>query len=168
MDEANPEFVPEWDVYRDKRGVPVTITREQVRAIWHAIAVVDQVRQAEGHESLFQIWNPPGAGTNGQTPVELAKSRLLGRMLVQGRPPTKTRPPVAEGGPAWDQLPGGDPFASELDAETRERLENQLREQRACLAVYSSLMLRHSGAPRAIEAARRIREITALLHPGAP
>ena len=37
---ASSEYVPEWDVYRDDDGVPVTITDAQVRAVWHALRVV--------------------------------------------------------------------------------------------------------------------------------
>jgi hypothetical protein len=101
---AGPEFVPEWDVFRDVGGTPVTITWQQVHAIWHAVRVVEQVRQAGGERLL---WQPGGAAT------ELAKSRLLGRMLVEGLPPTRTAPPRYLGGPAWHLLPGGDPFADQ-------------------------------------------------------
>ena len=108
---GNPEFVPEWDVYRSKDGNPVTITWEQCRAIWHAVHVVEMVRRAEGHESLFHIRDHDRAShRNSQTEPEMAKSCLLGRMLVDGLPPTKTRPPVQYSAPAWHLLPGGDPF----------------------------------------------------------
>jgi hypothetical protein len=106
---GNPEFVPEWDVFRDSDGKPVTITWDQVRAIWHAVHVVEQVRHAEGHESLWHIRHHD-TEINSQSEPELAKSRLLGRMLVQGLPPTKTKPPVEMSGPEWAALPGGDPF----------------------------------------------------------
>jgi hypothetical protein len=79
--ERGPEFVPEWNVYRDSSGQPVTITAQQVSAIWHAIHVVEEVRRSEGHQSLF-------AGPRN----EMRKSRLLGRMLLSGLPPTRTRP----------------------------------------------------------------------------
>ncbi len=115
---GNHEFVPEWDVFRDKDGNAVTVTWEQVRAIWHAVSVVEQVRQAEGHESLWH--KPPrpdldrhGRDVNYQTSAELAKSRLLGRMLVQGLPPTRTKPPTEYSGPVWAALPDGDPFAEQ-------------------------------------------------------
>jgi hypothetical protein len=98
------EYVPEWDVYRDASGMPVTITPEQCRAIWHAISVVEEVRYAEGCEPLT---------AGGQANANLAKSRLLGRMLFDGRPPTRTRPPLAWGGPDWSALEGGDPFAAD-------------------------------------------------------
>jgi hypothetical protein len=105
----NPEFVGEWDVYRDLDGNPVRLTVEQVRAIWHAINVVESVRSAENFESL---WSHPYPN--------LAKSRLLGRMLVDGRPPTRTKPPRSWGGPDWSALPGGDPFG-EAAEETSEK-----------------------------------------------
>jgi len=112
----NPEFRPDWDVMRDADGWPVTISWDQVRAIWHAIFVVESVRRAEGHESLWYCREPSGGRDakgnemNTQTSAELGKSRLLGRMLVDGLPPTMTRPPVEMGGPEWWGLPGGDPF----------------------------------------------------------
>ena len=111
----SPQFVPEWDVYRDADGNPVTITWEQVRAVWHAVHVVEMVRQTEDHDSLFHIRRPVDFRRNSQTEPELAKSRLLGRMLVHGLPPTRTRPPVVLGGPEWADLPGGDPFAEALN-----------------------------------------------------
>jgi hypothetical protein len=101
---SHPEFVPGWDVYHDRYGEPVTITPEQSAAIWHAISVVEAVRRAEGYEPMI-------TDHGGQTQANLAKSRLLGRMLFQGLPPTKTKPPVVLGGPEWADLPGGDPFA---------------------------------------------------------
>jgi len=97
------EFVPEWDVARDEDGNCIKLTVEQVYAVWHAIRVVELVRESEHYESL---WNRP----NG---INLYKSRLLGRMLVDGLPPTKTAPPESMGGPAWHLLPGGDPFAGQ-------------------------------------------------------
>lgn len=95
----NDEFVPEWDVYRDDEGRPVTITAEQMRAIWHALRVVEQVRS---HERYRSLWENPRA--------DIYKSRLLGRILIQGRPPTRSRPPTLFVGPDWSALPGGDPF----------------------------------------------------------
>lgn len=94
------EFVPEWDVYRDSEGKPVTISNQQVYAIWHAIGVVEAVRRSENYESMWVNPIP-----------NIAKSRLLGRILVAGRPPTKTKPPYVFGGPDWSALARGDPFA---------------------------------------------------------
>lgn len=99
------EFVVEWDVYRDDDGNPVTITPEQVKAIWRALGVVGIVRAHENSEPIGG-WE---GGWFGCMP-DLGKSRLLGRMLVHGRPPTRTRPPEAAGAPGWWLLPGGDPF----------------------------------------------------------
>lgn len=98
--DANPEFVREWDVYRDADGNVVTITEDQLHAIWSAINLVERVRRSEGYASLWDNAQP-----------NLFKSRLLGRILLHGLPPTKTKPPVELGGPAWWALPGGDPFA---------------------------------------------------------
>lgn len=100
----SPEFVPRWDVYRDEQGKPVTITRSQLAAIWHAVDVVEDVRNSEHFESLWDNGRP-----------NLAKSRLLGRMLLSGLPPTKSKPPTVLSGPAWWTLPGGDPFADSSD-----------------------------------------------------
>ncbi len=100
---AVPEFVADWDVYRDTHGQPVTITPWQSMAIWHAVHVVEAVRRAEGYEPM--ITDSPS-----QTQANLAKSRLLGRMLFHGLPPTRTKPPMELSGPAWWLLPGGDPF----------------------------------------------------------
>jgi hypothetical protein len=97
---ASQEFRPEWDVCRDSVGRPITLTADQVKAIWQAIDVVEQVRRSEGFESL---WRNPHAN--------LLKSRLLGRMLVDGLPPTRTKPPTLGAGPDWSALPGGDPFS---------------------------------------------------------
>jgi hypothetical protein len=101
----HPEFNPDWDVLRDMRGAPITITEDQLWAIWRAINVVEDVRRSTDHPSL---WENPS--------IDLLKSRLLGRMLLEGRPPTRTMPPTELGGPAWSLLPGGDPF----DDETRD------------------------------------------------
>jgi hypothetical protein len=101
----NPEFVPEWDVYRDQDGKPVTLNADQVYAIWHGIHVVELVRKAE---SARPLEGTPEGYINWRT--ELYKSRLLGRMLLEGRPPTKTKPPMSFAGPDWSKLPGGDPF----------------------------------------------------------
>lgn len=94
------EFISEWDVFRNRGGRPVTITEEQVRVVWHALRVVELVRSSESYESM---WSNPKPN--------LSKSRLLGRMLIEGKPPTRSKPPYHFGGPAWSQLPGGDPFA---------------------------------------------------------
>lgn len=71
-----------WDVMRDAAGNAITLTPEQVQAVWHAIYVVERVRASEGYDSLW---------TNPQP--NLGKSRLLGRMLVDGRPPLAEKPP---------------------------------------------------------------------------
>lgn len=73
-----------WDVDRDEHGDPVTITPQQMRAIWHAVRVVNEVRRAEGYAPI---------GDRGGWLPDLAKSRLLGRMLIDGRPPLDEKPP---------------------------------------------------------------------------
>lgn len=99
----NTDVTPaEWDVFRDQQGKPVTINEDQLRAIWHAVSVVEQVRRSTGHQSLWDNPHP-----------NLYKSRLLGRMLLDGLPPTTQLPPKVMGGPDWAGLPGGDPYIEE-------------------------------------------------------
>jgi hypothetical protein len=87
-------------MWRDDDANPITLTADQVGAIWHAIRIVEEVRHSQRYESL---WDRPHG-------INLSKSRLLGRMLADGLPPTKTKPPMKGAGPAWWLLPGGDPF----------------------------------------------------------
>lgn len=81
-----------WDVYRDPEGDPVTITEEQGRAIHHALTTVEAVRKAEGAPSLWKHQDPQ---------IEIAKSRLLGRMLYAGRAPLDEKPPHRMGACAY-------------------------------------------------------------------
>ena len=73
-----------WDVYRDDHGEPVTITEQQMHAIWHAIGVVQQVRRAEDARPIGE----------GNWHADLYKSRLLGRMVLDGKPPYDEKPPT--------------------------------------------------------------------------
>lgn len=115
----SPEFVPEWDVARDDNGNPITITPEQGHAVVRAMRVLAMVEEAEeGHTAA----------------PHYDKSRLLGRMLYEGLPPTRTKPPFNFGAPWWPDLPGGDPFLTE--AEKLERVESataRVREMNALL-----------------------------------
>lgn len=126
---GHSEFVPEWDVYRDAEGKPVTITDDQLTAIWHAVHVVNAVRRSE---KVNQLAEEAGFETNAY------KSRLLGRMLIRGRPPTRTRPPIDWGGPSWNALPGGDPFEpSVIDNAIRTIIERGcdiFTEPRSCIS----------------------------------
>ena len=101
---ASGEFNPDWDVTRDGDGSPVTVTPQQCWAIWHAVEVVEAVRRAEGYDPMI-------TSDVAQSKANLGKSRLLGRMLYGGLPPTRTKPPTEVSGPAWWSLPDGDPFA---------------------------------------------------------
>lgn len=76
----------EWDVLRDDDGNPITITPKQMQAVWRAIGVVEAVRRSEGYESMF--------ATGMQTHANLGKSRLLGRMLIDGKAPLDELPPT--------------------------------------------------------------------------
>lgn len=80
-----------WDVYRDSTGAPVTITDEQMYAVFHALKTVDDVRRAEGCQTILDSIRQSGTFT------EVYKSRLLGRMLIHGRPPLDEKPPHAWG-----------------------------------------------------------------------
>jgi hypothetical protein len=127
----HPEFVPEWDVLRDEAGDAITYgvlfehmfgtaitcsgapepTEAQLAAIRRAVDVWAMVcdstdsSQARAASVLGRYdWNHPN----------MQKSRLLGRMIHQGLPPTRTKPPIDVAGPAWWLLPGGDPFGGEV------------------------------------------------------
>ena len=89
------------DVYRDENGMPVTITEEQMHAIWHAAHVVEQVRREEGCSAIGE---PFGTPSTGQWWVDLYKSRLLGRMLIDGRPPLDEKPAKWLGGCAYHEV----------------------------------------------------------------
>lgn len=105
---AEDDIPAAWHPYRDANGKRVTLTDDQIRAVWHAIGIVRAVRAAEGYRDLFD--DPRLAETVTSSSTELAKSRLLGRILVTGRGPTRDKPPLELSGPAWWLLPGGDPY----------------------------------------------------------
>jgi hypothetical protein len=90
-----------YDVYRDKNGKPVTITEEQMTAIWHAVHVVDRVRKDEDEPAVGQGFGQP---PNDQWKIDLYKSRLLGRMLIDGRPPLDAKPGHWQGGCAYHEV----------------------------------------------------------------
>jgi hypothetical protein len=79
----------EHDVYRNEAGEPVTITHEQYKAFWHAIRVWQEVARDDRGEPIK--FNEPN----------VAKSRLLGRMLIDGRPPLDEVPPRWFGAPGY-------------------------------------------------------------------
>lgn len=116
----HPEFVPEWDVYRDADGNAVTVpcdyghydgelSDEQLLAVHHATRVWREVCSREGSPQADGAFSEDGPIASWSAP-NVAKSRLLGRMIHDGLPPTRTKPPIAWGGPEWSLLPGGDPF----------------------------------------------------------
>lgn len=106
----HPEFVPEWDVARYPDGTPITITEEQGHAILRAIRIVQSVERTEGG-SCGGVWE---------------KSRLLGRILYEGLPPTRTKPPHDMGAPWWPLLPGGDPFVSDEEKQKQSDRADEL------------------------------------------
>ena len=86
-----------WDVLRDGQGNAITLTPDQVRAVWHALRVWTEVCEAEGsHQadrvSVTQAW------------VDIGKSRLVGRMLIDGRPPLDKKPRRWQGGCAYHEV----------------------------------------------------------------
>ncbi len=70
-----------WDLLKDADGSVVVLTTLQVRAVWNAIEIWQEVCRKELGEAL------PFTAAN------LAKSRLLGRLLLDGRPPLAEAPP---------------------------------------------------------------------------
>lgn len=121
--EDNPEFVPEWDVHRDAAGKPVTIdfdcqymtrqslprplTDEEIAAVRRAVRILRSVCSAEGST---QYLGAVRDGVFDWTTPNAHKSRLLGRIIHEGKPPTRTKPPIEYAEPRWDLMPGGDPF----------------------------------------------------------
>lgn len=89
-----PQDIPhrysaEWVPFRDKDGKVVTLSVEQVRAVLHAVRVVDNVRATQprpGHE--------PDRPLREDFPE---KSRALGRLLLDGLPLFEDIPPYSWG-----------------------------------------------------------------------
>lgn len=105
----HPEYVADWDVARDDDGNPITITPAQGHAVLRAMRVLKMVEKAEG----------------GSCDGIYEKSRLLGRMLYEGLPPTKTKPPFDMGAPNWNLLPEGEPFLTPEERAQRIHEEHQ-------------------------------------------
>lgn len=104
------EGIPSWWrplTYVTDKGVttttPITVSRAQLRAVCHAICVVDAVREAEGYE-----WGALGASAakGVSLQADLDHSALLERLAVQGLPPHLKAPPIEYGYPAWHKVPG--------------------------------------------------------------
>ena len=89
--------------------VPV-ITPEQMHAIHHAINVVEDVRRIEREKSPQQ-WSARSLWSG--YPHEFMKSRLLGRLLLDGKPPHREPPPIAMGAGDWSSVPGDDDYQPE-------------------------------------------------------
>jgi hypothetical protein len=88
---ANLPHPARFDVYRDRKGEPVTITEDQFHAIWHAVSVWEAANERE-HRTQGQVHL-----------VDLRKSCLLGRMLFDGKAPFDDPPPLAYSAP-WYAL----------------------------------------------------------------
>lgn len=117
----HPEFVLEWDVFRDSAWNPVTVNCNYGRLAAGALTLTVQQREAVNHAKMIWIKVCMSTGSRQAhgiadnvkmdwTAGNVAKSRLLHRMIHLGLPPTRTLPPHEGGGPAPWLLPGGDPF----------------------------------------------------------
>lgn len=107
-----------WDVYRDAAGNPVTVecdyghfegelTDEQLVAVRHAFAVWEEVCTDNGYG---RAWNGAYRNEDGKviwTHPNIAKSRLLGRMIHQGKPPHDLPPPLEHSGGWWEVIEDG-------------------------------------------------------------
>lgn len=82
-------------------------TELELKAIRRAVRVWATVCE---HENSPQARATLTNGEYNWSHPNMVKSRLLGRMIHEGLPPTKTQPPREMAGPAWWLLPGGDPF----------------------------------------------------------
>lgn len=127
----HPEFVPEWDIHRHADGTPVAIdfdcqymtraslprplTDDELAAVRRAVEVHALVCAAESDAQHKGALNDDGSFD--WTAANAHKSRLLGRMIHDGKPPTRTKPPVVWAEPRWDLLPGGDPFEPAVSEE---------------------------------------------------
>lgn len=95
------------DVYRDEAGNPVTITEQQCAAVLHALDVWSQIRREEGHWAKHPYAVSPlkfdetNSASRPWRSAEIAKSRLLGRLLYEGRRPMRVAPPVVMAEPAY-------------------------------------------------------------------
>lgn len=84
------EIDPENDVYRDEQGNPVTIDKQQLQAIFRALDVVGRLRLVD-----------PRFEGKLMNSIDIRKSRLLGRMLLDGRPPLPEKPEEYLGAPGY-------------------------------------------------------------------
>ncbi len=79
-----------WYPLKDSDRNPITITWEQVRAINHALVIWQQVYRKE-----------KGKDPDLNNVANMWKSCLLGRILVEGKPPLENPPPVICSAPAY-------------------------------------------------------------------
>lgn len=97
----HPRAIP----FRDNDGHVVTITQLQMRAIQHALVAWADVCRAEGSTQAEAAFKGGGWGL----PANVAKSRALGRLLIEGKPLFKDKPPMhlaACDYPKWDEENG--------------------------------------------------------------
>lgn len=73
----------------DKSGRPITFTWEQVNAIWKYVSIWKKIYFKE--KKQLPEFNE----------ANMAKSCLMGRMMMEGLPPLKDAPPVVLSAPAY-------------------------------------------------------------------
>lgn len=108
-------YSTEWAPYKDALGQVVTldpklwlgpVTSMQLRAILHAVNIVDEVRRTQGRQHVYQ-GKPHGEPVHCPPLREdiPEKSRALGRLLIEGKPLFVDMPPYEMGAAAywiWD------------------------------------------------------------------
>lgn len=81
-----------WVPFYDAQGNPVTLTWEQVRAVFHCIEMVNDLRCTEPRQLNWPE-------TVMEPTIDIAghpwKSRALGRLLIQGKPLFVDKPPLS-------------------------------------------------------------------------
>lgn len=95
----------QFDVYRDESGEPVTITEQQMYAVWHAFETVNKIRRDNDMRTLDGF--TADGSQSGSIRIEASKSRLLGRMLFEGKAPLQDPPPNFLSGGWWEVVEEG-------------------------------------------------------------
>lgn len=89
---VDPTWLPP---YCDESGKPVTLTADQIHAVWRAVQIWQRVYfDAKGEHLEF-------------TQANLQKSCLLGRLLRDGKPPLPNPPPLAYSAPWYSLIENG-------------------------------------------------------------
>lgn len=103
IDDERSPFLPEWaDIpdhwlpLKDSDGNPITFDWRQIQAMNHAVSVWLEIKAKYDTRWDGQIRH-----------VDMMKSRLLGRMMIQGLPPHKYPPPLEMSGGWWELVEHG-------------------------------------------------------------